>query len=36
MAREGKKVPFQARNLKNYAKIQIELWVNIVRRLRGR
>lgn len=36
MAREGKKVPFQVRNLKNYAKIQLELWVNIVRRLRGR
>ena len=28
----GKKVKFRWRNLKNYVRIQVELWVNLVRR----
>lgn len=35
MAVRGKKVPFQARHLKNYAAIQFELWINIFRRIIG-
>lgn len=31
--RRGKKVRFQWKNLQNYAKIQMELWINIFRRL---
>ncbi|MDD3338038.1 MAG: glycosyltransferase family 2 protein [Lachnospiraceae bacterium] len=30
--KEGKKVPFRMKNVGNYAKIQIELWVNTIRR----
>lgn len=30
--KEGKKVPFRIKNVGNYAKIQIELWVNTIRR----
>lgn len=33
ISRKEKKVPFQWKHLKNYARIQIELWVNILRRL---
>ena len=29
----GKKVKFRFRNLKNYLKIQLELWINLFRRL---
>ena len=32
ISRRGKKVPFRLRHLLNYVKIQVELWVNIVRR----
>ena len=32
ISRRGKKVPFRLRHLPNYVKIQVELWVNIVRR----
>lgn len=30
--REGKKVPFFKKHLRNYCKIQLELWINIVKR----
>ena len=30
--KEGKKVPFQWKNLGNYGKIQMELWINTVKR----
>lgn len=30
---KGKKVPFELKNLPNYLKIQVELWVNMFRRL---
>ena len=30
--KRGKKVPFAFKNMKNYLKIQVQLWVNIVRR----
>jgi len=33
--KSGKKIPFKAKNLKNYVNIQIQLLVNIVRRLVG-
>ena len=32
----SKKVPFKMKNVKNYAKIQLELWENMVRRLTNR
>ena len=32
---KNRKVPFRLRNLPNYIKIQLELWVNIFRRFRG-
>lgn len=32
MCREGRKVKFSCKNLSSYVKIQIELWVNIVKR----
>ena len=32
----SKKVPFKMKNVKNYAKIQLELWGNMVRRLTNR
>ena len=31
--REGRKVPFRFKNLGNYMRIQLELWVNTVRRI---
>ena len=34
-AEEGKKVAFRKENLPNYVRIQLELWVNCVRRLIG-
>lgn len=34
ISRKGKKVPFRMKNLPNYAKIQLELWGNIIRRFR--
>lgn len=33
ISRKGKKVPFSLANLPNYCRIQIELWVNMVRRI---
>lgn len=36
MSRQGTKVPFQAKYLKNYVKIQFALWLNILRRVRNR
>ena len=33
ISRQGKKVKFSLKNLPNYAKIQVELWVNMFRRL---
>lgn len=33
ISHKGKKVPFELKNLPNYLKIQVELWVNIFRRL---
>ena len=30
---EGKKVPFRSGHLKNYGRIQLELWINMIRRL---
>ncbi len=35
LCRESRKYPFSARNLKNYAKIQLELWWNSIRRFTG-
>ena len=35
MCVQGRKFPFSARFMKNYCKIQLELWVNMVRRLVG-
>lgn len=32
ISRKGKKVPFRWRNLGNYCRIQVQLWLNIVRR----
>ena len=29
---QGKKIPFQMRNLKNYLSIQFQLWINVIRR----
>lgn len=33
ISRKGSKVPFELKNLPNYLKIQVELWVNMLRRL---
>lgn len=35
ISRKNKKVPFSAQNLPSYCKIQLELWINMFRRLRG-
>lgn len=35
MSMHGTKVPFQAKYLKNYVKIQMELWFNILRKVRS-
>ena len=35
ISRKNRKVAFSFRNLPNYLKIQLELWKNILRRLRG-
>lgn len=32
---ENKKVPFRIKHLPNYCKIQLELWINIIRRFRA-
>ena len=32
---KNKKVPFQIKHLPNYCKIQLELWINIIRRFRA-
>lgn len=32
ISRKGRKVPFSLKNLPNYGRIQIELWLNIIRR----
>lgn len=36
MSRQGTKVPFQMKYLKNYGNIQLALWLNILRRVRNR
>lgn len=35
MCTQGKKYPYSARFLKNYARIQLELWLNLFRRIFG-
>ena len=35
LCREARKFPYSSRNLKNYAVIQLELWLNLFRRLPG-
>lgn len=35
LCREARKFPYSSRNLKNYAAIQLELWINLFRRLPG-
>ncbi len=35
MCVQGRKFPFSSRFMKNYCKIQLELWINMVRRLVG-
>ena len=35
LCREARKFPYSSRNLKNYLKIQLELWINLFRRLPG-
>lgn len=35
ISRREKKVPFSLKRLPYYVKIQLELWVNMVRRFRG-
>lgn len=35
MCTQGKKYPFSARFMKNYVRIQLELWLNLLRRLVG-
>ena len=32
LCREGRKFPYSGRNFKNYVKIQLELWLNMVKR----
>lgn len=32
ISKKNKKVPFRWKNLKNYSKIQVQLWINIIRR----
>ena len=34
MSLHGRKVPFHPKNLMNYLRIQLELWVNILRKVR--
>jgi len=33
LAQKEDKVVFEKKNFKNYVKIQIELWVNLIRRI---
>lgn len=35
LAAKGSKVKFKKKNIKNYVKIQIELWINIIKRLKN-
>ncbi|MBQ9444836.1 MAG: glycosyltransferase family 2 protein [Lachnospiraceae bacterium] len=35
LCREARKFPYSSRNLKNYVRIQLELWLNLFRRLPG-
>lgn len=35
LADKEKKVPFQRRHFRNYVQIQLELWVNLLRRIKG-
>ena len=35
MSMKNKKVPFRIKHLPNYCKIQLELWINIIRRFRA-
>lgn len=35
LCREARKFPYSSKNLKNYARIQLELWLNLFRRLPG-
>ncbi len=35
LCREARKFPYSSRNLKNYLRIQLELWINLFRRLPG-
>ena len=35
ISKKDRKVRFSIKNLPNYLKIQLELWVNIIRRFRG-
>ena len=35
ISKKDRKVPFKFRNLPNYLKIQVELWINIARRFHG-
>ncbi len=35
LCREARKFPYSSRNLRNYARIQLELWLNLFRRLPG-
>ena len=35
ISKKDRKVPFKVRNLPNYLKIQVELWINIARRFHG-
>ena len=35
MCTQGMKVPFQAKHLENYVKIQLELWFNMFRRIKN-
>ena len=32
LCREARKYPYSSRNFKNYARLQLELWLNIFRR----
>ncbi len=36
MSRNGKKVPFDVKNMKNYVRIQLELWQNLIRKIRDK
>jgi hypothetical protein len=35
LCREARKFPYSSKNLKNYMRIQLELWLNMFRRLPG-